>query len=59
MVEQVYINKEEGEMQHKVWKRGRRKKTIEKKQQNYKACGQLQTKVWDPRGFHLHMKAHG
>jgi hypothetical protein len=27
-------------------------------QQRCRAFGQLQTKVWDPGGFHQHMKSH-
>ena len=48
MTSRVYINKEGGEFQHKVWNLERREnKTIKQKQRD-KTTDLLQVKVWDP-----------
>jgi len=47
-IERVYISKEKGELQHKVWKLGRMKKKIMDQQRHNEEHDQLQNKIWDP-----------
>jgi len=46
MTWRVYIIKEGGELQHKVWKYGRMKKMTIKQHQHDKEKDRLQNKIW-------------
>ena len=62
LIEKNVVGKEKGKLQYKVWKPGEMKNTttITKKEtlrimaavRCTKVYERLQTKVWDPRGFH-------